>query len=339
MKFRQADLFIPFLGAAFVLSLGAPAIAQSCSAPPLQATYKVTFEGTWSQSNHPADFPNGAHFSGMIGGTHTTAISFWDVGALASPGIESMAESGSKTLLTQEVDAQISAGNAGRVLSGSGFGSPGRTSMTFDITSAFPAVTIVSMIAPSPDWFVGVSGLELFQNGMWRDQVVVSLAPYDAGTDSGTMYTSGNSNTNPADPIFEILGYPFQGVPLGTFTFTKLASEDLALCLDPLIAGQTTNVHVTGGTPSETVAILWSTSLGNTQANSANWCVDFGIDFPIQNPQSQLVALGPFDAAGEFVNSQTVPAAAAGLTLYFQAAEMSTCPDTKMSNIVQLTVN
>lgn len=65
---------------------------------------------------------------------------------------------------------------------------PAEPSRTFIITSAFPYVTLVSMVAPNPDWFVGVSGLLLIANGEWRNEVVVELSPWDAGTDSGATY-------------------------------------------------------------------------------------------------------------------------------------------------------
>jgi hypothetical protein len=311
--------------------------AQGCDQA-LQARYKVTFQADWSRQNHPTDFPNNPHFSGLIGGTHQTGFHFWEIGALASNGMESMSETGSKSLLTQEVNAAISAGDAEFLLSGSGTNSPGSVSMNFDISSDFAAVTLVSMIAPSPDWFVGVDGLELFQNGRWLDQVVVDLAAYDSGTDSGTTYTSSNSNTNPADPIFEINGYPFHNVSLGTFTFEKLEADDLALCVDPLVAGSNANFDLSYGTAGEIVAIMWSTSLGSTVANNGGWCVDFGIDFPLANPQAQLAAMGQFDGSGNYHVNLRVPAAAAGLTLYLQAAEKNSCPDSRMSNIVTRTV-
>ena len=310
------------------------ASAQSCDHS-LNATYQVTFDAAWSQQNHPADFPGNPHFSGLIGGTHQGSHSFWEVGSLASPGIESMAETGSKTSLTSEVNSAISNGTAEFLLSGGSIGtSPGSVSMTFNVTSDFPAVTLVSMVAPSPDWFVGVDGLELFQNGMWQDQIVVDLAAYDSGTDSGTMYTSANSDTNPADPIFEITGYPFFGVSLGTFTFTKISSEDLALCVDPLVSGQSSTFRIAHGTPQENVVIMWSRSLGSTVASSGSWCVDFGIDVSLGNPFAQSLALGPFDGSGEFQVTRQVPPSALGLSIYLQAAEQNACPDPRMSNIV-----
>lgn len=45
------------------------------------------------------------------------------------------------------------------------------------------------MISPSPDWFVGVSALELCQpDCTWLESKIVDLYPWDAGTDKGTTY-------------------------------------------------------------------------------------------------------------------------------------------------------
>jgi hypothetical protein len=191
------------------------------------AVYKLTFDSVWSAQTHPTSFPPGPHFSGLVGGTHNNSIAFWEVGSLASTGIENMAEAGSKTALIAEVNAAINGGNAGEVISGPGLSpSPGSAQVTFSVTKDFPLATVVTMIAPSPDWFVGVSGVELFNGQVWEDEVVVSLQPFDAGTDSGVNYTSGNVNTVPAEMIFEITGFPFDvgGTvpPLGTFTFTRV---------------------------------------------------------------------------------------------------------------------
>lgn len=61
------------------------------------------------------------------------------------------------------------------------------------------------MIFPSPDWFVGVSGLELcLANGSWVEQKVIALYPYDAGTDSGMTYISPDQPTIPKEAIKRI---------------------------------------------------------------------------------------------------------------------------------------
>ena len=59
--------------------------------------------------------------------------------------------------------------------------------MTFDIDVDSPLVTHVSMIAPSPDWFVGVNSLSLLEGGSFMSSVVIQLFAYDAGTDSGVI--------------------------------------------------------------------------------------------------------------------------------------------------------
>lgn len=189
------------------------------------ATYMVDFETTWSAATHPDDFPGNAHLSGLIGATHTAAVSFWTDGGMASTGIENMAETGGKGALIDEINAAIADTTAESTLSGGGIGvSPGTVSLTFAITEEFPLVTLVSMLAPSPDWFVGVSALSLLKDGAWIESLAVELYAYDAGTDSGTTYTSANQDTNPAESIAPIGTAPFliDGAipPIGTFTFT-----------------------------------------------------------------------------------------------------------------------
>lgn len=191
------------------------------------ATYQVTFDAVWSDTTHPDQFPPNPHFSGLIGGTHHVDISFWRTGDLATPGIESMAETGSKFPLDQEVMAEINKGHAGFLLSGGGIGiSPGSVSLQFNINRRYPRVSLVSMIAPSPDWFVGISGVSLHDGSGWLQRMEIPLFAYDAGTDSGPDYTSPNQATNPPEPIFAITGAPLLNgpnlLPLGTFVFTRI---------------------------------------------------------------------------------------------------------------------
>lgn len=86
-------------------------------------------------------------------------------------------------------------------------------------------VTLVTMVAPSPDWFVGIRDLNRFQNGDWISTLSVDLDPYDAGTDSGTTYQSPDRETSPRGTIQRITGEPFVSngtvARLGTFTFQR----------------------------------------------------------------------------------------------------------------------
>src|SRR6185436_16943578 len=148
-------------------------------------------------------------------------------GALASIGIQDMAERGGTTRLTEEVNAAISAGTAERVVSGGALATtPERVSVEFDVSQSHPFVTLVTMVAPSPDWFVGVSGLALFERGEWAQERRMELTPWDAGTDSGATFTSPDLASSPHQPIAPIVTAPLspggQVTPLGTFTFTRI---------------------------------------------------------------------------------------------------------------------
>lgn len=195
-------------------------------APDSVARYLVTFDSSWSRQTHPTEWPDDAHYSGLIGGTHNDKVMFWAEGQPASPGIQAMAERGRKSPLDQEVMDAIAAGSAQHVLSGDAIGrSPGAVALEFEVSVNFPRVTLVSMVAPSPDWFVGVAGLPLLVDNQWVDRHVATLYPWDAGTDSGASYASPDVRTSPAALVQRLLGAPFlnAGVvpPLGTMTFTR----------------------------------------------------------------------------------------------------------------------
>jgi len=191
-----------------------------------EASYTLTFQSAWSPSTHPDQYPGGAHWSGLVGGLHNGNVTFWKVGELASTGVKNVAEVGSKTAMLSEVNAAITAGTAGSTLSGSGNSGTGSVQLTFTANRAFPLATVITMIAPSPDWFAGVSGLELIdENGQWKDEVVVSLDLFDSGTDDGTTYTSANSVSSPPVQIFQRTGFPAlvdsELVSFGSFTFSR----------------------------------------------------------------------------------------------------------------------
>lgn len=194
---------------------------------PSSTRYRATFRATWSAATHPIDFPPSAHWSPLVGGTHNANVSFWREGAIATDGIRDMSERGLTTTLSNEIQAATGAGAAEHVFTGGSIGSsPGTATAEFAISQTFPRVTLVSMIAPSPDWFVGVTGLLLFDNGQWIEETRVDLVPWDAGTDAGATFTSADAPRNPRIPISRIVTAPLspggQVTPLGTFTFTRL---------------------------------------------------------------------------------------------------------------------
>jgi hypothetical protein len=197
------------------------------------ASYRIIFASVWSRDLFQL-VPGGDHFSGLIGMTHNEKASLWRPGTLASPGIEQMAETGSKSTLTEEINNAIDNQlGGGAILSGGGLGASGsQTTLDFTASLTHPRLSIVSMIAPSPDWFVGVHDLPLIgADGDWVDALSIGLFPYDSGTDDGTDFTSGNSDSSPHVAIEQIAETPpfalkpeagEAPLPLATFLIERL---------------------------------------------------------------------------------------------------------------------
>ena len=197
--------------------------------PPAPTTvrYRVVFDALWSQATHPQDYPGNPHFSPLIGATHSPAVRFWADGAIASDGIKRMAEQGFTAPLDAHVNDAIAAGTARALILGGRIQlSPASVSVEFEIHQSHSQLTLVTMVAPSPDWFIGVGGLPLFADGRWVESMTVDLRPWDAGTDAGRSYESPDAPVNPRQPI-ALLTSPPVGVngvaaPMGRFVITLL---------------------------------------------------------------------------------------------------------------------
>lgn len=173
-------------------------------------SYTVTLNASWSSTTHPQNFPAKAHFSNLVGATHNVNTVFWQAGDIATAGIEQMAETGKTTLLINEINTDKIAGNSDNLIHGDGIDkSPGSRTFTLPVKASHPYLTLVTMIAPSPDWFIGVNAYDLMPNGNWVNNATVTLYAYDAGTDNGSTYTSANADTSPQDVITQIIDAPF----------------------------------------------------------------------------------------------------------------------------------
>lgn len=189
--------------------------------------YKVTLSSTWSNQTHPINFPSNPHFSKLVGATHNVNTTFWDAGKLATSGIEVMAESGGTSSLLSEINNNISLGDTDVQILAAGIGSsPGSSSFSVNVNSSHTFFTLVTMLAPSPDWFIGVSAYNLMPNGVWVEKDTVTLYAYDAGTDDGSNYTSTNADTSPKEAIIKITTTPFvvnnMVVPIAKLTIEKM---------------------------------------------------------------------------------------------------------------------
>ena len=241
----------PVLAAAAVCScLGAAAWAQAGAE---SASYRLTFQGAWTRTVTPGGVPGSAHFSPLIGAVHNDRVTFWEPGGRASRQVERVAELGIQRDLRalMERSPQVS-----EVLEKEPpRGGTASATIEFEVTAEYPLVTLLTMIAPSPDWFVGVHGLSLRDDaGQWRDRLDVDLFPYDAGTEEGTEFSLDNPATVPQGTITSIRGMgKFTDRPMARLTFERLEQEE------PRFTGELAAEPV----EDSTVIVFWRGSWAN----------------------------------------------------------------------------
>ena len=170
------------------------------------ASYRCQFINQWSAARHPVDYPSGtAHWSPPVLLAHDSGYDLWSVGGQTTPGTQLLAETGAVSGVVAETSR---AGYGGMVVGVPQFNvdQQSQTVGTVMLTAARPMLSTMSMIAPSPDWFTGVSGMDLrdTSSNTWYGSVTVETAPFDAGTDSGSTYGSPDRATRPHQPIFEL---------------------------------------------------------------------------------------------------------------------------------------
>ncbi|MCY4323427.1 MAG: fibronectin type III domain-containing protein [Gammaproteobacteria bacterium] len=199
-------------------------ILGTCLCAPLYAqdsvTYKMTFQGLWTADDiTDTSLPSNAHFTQVIGAKHNSSTRIWRSGGTASAGVELVAEFGSTGTLRSEISAN--ANTDGIITAGtSNIGTTQTVSTTFTIRTSHPLVSVLSMIAPTPDWFVGVDSVLLYQNGAWQDRVQRDLYPYDAGTEQGVHWSLGGGDVDPHETITSIRNTGlFRNNPLARITF------------------------------------------------------------------------------------------------------------------------
>ncbi|WP_418603081.1 spondin domain-containing protein [Hwangdonia sp.] len=205
------------------------------------ANYSIVFESFWeTPTEDPVNgistipLPSNPHWSPLAIATHQTANSILEMGATASAGIESIAETGDTTAFQNEVTANA---DADKFVIGSGLNAAqGTITKNIQISSDYPFVSLASMIAPSPDWFIAInsenlrSGNNAVNNG-WKASFTLDVFPYDAGTEDGNGYSGSNPASNPLGVITSLLNQPpFDGVNsnmshrIGTVTFNYIDS-------------------------------------------------------------------------------------------------------------------
>ena len=106
--------------------------------------------------------------------------------------------------------------------------------MNIHVDTERSMVSLISMIFPSPDWFLGISNVDMCNSmtGKWRDSLERYLLPYDSGTDDGSSFESPDYPSKPRKNIFLIGNEDDTNFksdskiePFGKFTFKKVPTK------------------------------------------------------------------------------------------------------------------
>lgn len=179
------------------------------------ATYNITFTNYWNTTDHNNGnpFPGNPHWSDLVGVNHNSNVTFVELGGTATIGVKNIAEIGNQSeFQTVDVQNAIDANNAQQFFGDTGLflSSPSNTIVYngLEFSEDYPLLTMLSMIAPSPDWMIAINGLNLRESNNWKSSITLDLFPYDAGTEEGSTYSLNNPATNPQGVITNISGMP-----------------------------------------------------------------------------------------------------------------------------------
>jgi len=196
----------------------------------LTARYRITLENLWNAQDYPQEFPDDAHLSLVGGALHDADVEFWAFGKPVTAGMDDLAETGRiDLLLYDEVVPAIEAGNASATIEYREYtgpmvdGVPGTSTFDIEANAVWPLLTLATMLGPSPDWFVGVSGLALDGADGWQERIVVDLPLLDGGTRSDIVPSMFGPAIDPPDPVGYVAYDPATGTYLPSVEPAMLA--------------------------------------------------------------------------------------------------------------------
>ena len=168
---------------------------EESAIPFSEASYKVKVTMNWVSPQ--LGVPAGAHVTTLTGMIHNKDTFLWMPGRLATAGLEDVAEIGNNIKINKELDDILLKNKALSKFSISPPSVTGTVEMNLNFNTNYSHISFASMIAPSPDWFMGIHDFNLLKDKIWINDTTVNLAVYDAGTEEGDVFNYNNPETIP----------------------------------------------------------------------------------------------------------------------------------------------
>ena len=201
-----------------------------------KAVYRIIFKNLLTAENFGSLIPStGLNYSPLAGVSHSNRQSFFTIRGFASREVEQIAEQGINTMFIQQAkllrrkrQGVRSIVDAGRITG------PGRaTAVKLTVDCEHPFVTVIGMIAPSPDWIVQINNRNLYdsENQKFVSRMSGDLIAYDTGVDDGREFTdpldlSLDLPTSPKKniaPLVEDETDRFEGRNVGSYVIRRIA--------------------------------------------------------------------------------------------------------------------
>jgi len=183
----------------------------------IDVQYNCVFQNQWTRDRHPMNYPLYAavHWTRQVLASHGSAYNMWKEGSLASSAVKKMAEAGG----TAEIIQRLEDNNNSYEVGYSKYMSNDPT-MKFNnplkMTSENRYVSVITKMAPSPDWFSGFHDFNAVNENAqtWYKEFTIQTYPYDAGTEDGNTYDTSNSKTSPQQKVSQ---FTTNNVPNGIY--------------------------------------------------------------------------------------------------------------------------
>lgn len=187
-----------------------------------ETVYEVEFTGKWKAPEFGV--PPGVHFTTILGMVHNGQTYQWKEGKLASWGVERIAESGNTGPMVMEIDSIVALGKAISYVIINASTPTGSSKTNIYCNTNYSYVSFETMLAPTPDWFTGISNFNLFQNNKWISDTTIQLYSYDAGTETGDNFGYNNPETNPKENVHILTPLNASVLANGNATLVPIAS-------------------------------------------------------------------------------------------------------------------
>ena len=160
------------------------------------AKYKVIFKNLLTEENF-GDLPGfpktGLVFSPLAGVSHSNRLSFFTIRGFASKEVEQIAETGvNKKFIRRAMKLRSQGRGVKSVVDVGAPTLPGKVqALTLKVDCKHPFLTVLGMIAPSPDWIVQLNNRDTYdeKKGKFINFMSGTLIAYDTGVDDGREFT------------------------------------------------------------------------------------------------------------------------------------------------------